>query len=174
MAWGQTWSELCYLFSAGRLIQLSHDDVAEQDQSRSGHRRSHAITQALGGSSFPVAVEPHINVDAPLGPEETLLLCSDGLSDMIANHIISSTLKGAKDPFQSVRKLAAKAFSAGAPGQRLFDRRATVGCRAIRNPNLKEASALPKGSSKALYSAQFEYGPEYGRTNPGSEKSLFY
>lgn len=174
MAWGQTWSELCYLFSAGRLIQLSHDDVAEQDQSRSGHRRSHAITQALGGSSFPVAVEPHINVDAPLGPEETLLLCSDGLSDMIANHIISSTLKGAKDPFQSVRKLAAKAFSAGAPGQRLFDRRATVGRRAIRNPNLKEAFALPKGSPTPFIRPNSNMGQSMGRTNPGSEKRLFY
>jgi hypothetical protein len=52
------------------------------------------------------------------------------------------------------------------PGQRLFDRRATVGRRAIRNPNIKEAFALPKGSSDALYSAQFEYGPEYEQHEP--------
>jgi protein phosphatase len=104
----------CYLFSAGRLIQLSHDDVADEGINHSGHRRSHAITQALGGSSFSIAVEPHINVDAPLAAGETLLLCSDGVSDMIPNQTLSYTLRTAKDPLQIVRRLAAKAFSAGA------------------------------------------------------------
>jgi PPM family protein phosphatase len=36
----------CYLLSANQLIQLSQDDVAEEGNNRSGHRRSHAITQA--------------------------------------------------------------------------------------------------------------------------------
>src|SRR5258706_4366441 len=47
----------CYLLSSNQLIQLSHDDVADEGSNRSGHRRSHAITQALGGSSFAVAIE---------------------------------------------------------------------------------------------------------------------
>ncbi|MES1148729.1 MAG: protein phosphatase 2C domain-containing protein, partial [Bradyrhizobium guangdongense] len=77
----------CYLFGSGQLVQLSHDDVPD------GPRRSHALTQALGGSSFPIAVEPHISVDPPLAPGETLLLCSDGLTDMVASQVISDTLK---------------------------------------------------------------------------------
>ncbi|WP_167558863.1 PP2C family protein-serine/threonine phosphatase [Bradyrhizobium canariense] len=104
----------CYLFSAGRLIQLSHDDVADEGSNRSGHRRSHAITQALGGSSFPIAIEPHINVDAPLKPEETLLLCTDGLTDMVADDSIAHALNAANDPIRAVRHLAGKAFAAGA------------------------------------------------------------
>lgn len=103
----------CYLFSAGRLIQLSHDDVADEGNNRSGHRRSHTITQALGGSSFPIAIEPHINIDAPLGPEETLLLCTDGLSDMVDDHGIAHALSATNDPIRAVRDLAGKAFSAG-------------------------------------------------------------
>src|SRR5258705_1079614 len=103
----------CYLVSAGRLIQLSHDDVADEGNNRSGHRRSHAITQALGGSSFPIAIEPHINIDAPLGPEETLLLCTDGLSDMVDDHGIAHALSAANDPIRAVRDLAGKALSAG-------------------------------------------------------------
>src|SRR5258708_33555915 len=103
----------CYLFSAGRLIQLSHDDVADEGNNRSGHRRSHVITQALGGSPFPIAIEPHINIDAPLGPDETLLLCSDGLSDMVNDHSIAHALSAANDPIRAVRDLAGKAFNAG-------------------------------------------------------------
>jgi serine/threonine protein phosphatase PrpC len=104
----------CYLFSTGRLIQLSRDDVADEGNNRSSHRRSHAITQALGGSSFPIAVEPHVNVDAPLAAGETLLLCSDGLTDMVTSEAISDTLRAANNPLQAAKRLAAKAFSAGA------------------------------------------------------------
>jgi len=104
----------CYLFSAGQLIQLSHDDVPQQGNDRSGPRRSHALTQALGGSLLPLAIAPHVSADAPLAPGETLLLCSDGLTDMVDNQTISKTLNAAGTPLQSVRVLAAKAFSAGA------------------------------------------------------------
>jgi serine/threonine protein phosphatase PrpC len=104
----------CYLFSAGQLVQLSHDDVPEGESHRFGPRRSHALTQALGGSSFPVPVEPHVTVDAPLASGETLLLCSDGLTDMVDEKIIRDILSTAKDPLQAAKRLAAKAFNAGA------------------------------------------------------------
>lgn len=102
-----------YLVSPGRLIQLSHDDVADEGINHSGHRRSHVITQALGGSSFPVAIEPHIKVDAPLGADETLLLCSDGLTDTVDDNEIGHVLSVAADPIRVVRDLAGKAFAAG-------------------------------------------------------------
>jgi protein phosphatase len=102
----------CYLFSSGQLVQLSHDDVPEQVNDH--FRRSHALTQALGGSSLPLAITPHITSDAPLAPGETVLLCSDGLTDMVPNRIISDILRTTKDPLRSARKLAAAAFNAGA------------------------------------------------------------
>lgn len=101
----------CYLFSGGQLVQLSHDDVPEGAHNP---RRSHALIQALGGSSFPVTIEPHISVDSPLAAGETLLLCSDGLTDMVADETIRYALSTAKTPLQCVSKLAAEAFSAGA------------------------------------------------------------
>lgn len=103
----------CYLFSAGQLIQLSHDDVPEQENDRPAPRRSHAITQALGGTSFPVTIEPHISADPPLALGETLLLCSDGLTDMVNQRAIESILGDARTPVESVRRLAAKAFESG-------------------------------------------------------------
>ena len=36
-----------YLFGIGRLIRLSHGDIADEEKTRSGHRRSHVVTQAL-------------------------------------------------------------------------------------------------------------------------------
>lgn len=104
----------CYLFSAGQLVQLSRDDVPEGKSDQFGRRRSHVLTQALGGSFLPIAIEPHITVDAPLAAGESLLLCSDGLTDMVSGHVITEALRMGKDPDQSVRKLAAKAFSSGA------------------------------------------------------------
>jgi len=104
----------CYVFSGGQLVQLSSDDVPADAGDRFGPRRSHALTQALGGTSFLIPLEPHFSVDPPLTPGETLLLCSDGLTDMVANDVISSTLRKSNDPLQITRKLAAKAFSGGA------------------------------------------------------------
>ena len=102
-----------YLFSSGQLIQLSHDDVLEHESYRVGLRRSHAITQALGGTSLPVAVEPHISTDPPLAPGETLLLCSDGITDMVDRHAIESVLSEARTLGESARRLAAMALKAG-------------------------------------------------------------
>lgn len=104
----------CYLFSTGQLVQLSHDDVPEAENSQFGPRRSHALTQALGGSSFPLTIEPHVSVDAPLAAGEALLLCSDGLTDMVADRIIGDIIRRTKDPLRSARELAAEAFNAGA------------------------------------------------------------
>lgn len=104
----------CYLLSAGQLVLLSHDDVPEGENNQLSSRRSHALTQALGGTSLPVPIEPHISTDPPLAVGETLLLCSDGLTDMVDNQTISRVLRSARTPLRSVRKLAARTFGAGA------------------------------------------------------------
>jgi serine/threonine protein phosphatase PrpC len=67
----------------------------------------------VGRLFLTACYRPHITIDAPLAPGETVLLCSDGLTDMVADQIISDTLR-TKSPLRSARKLAAEAFSAGA------------------------------------------------------------
>lgn len=57
-----------------------HDDVADEETAARGTAGRTAITQVHGGFSFPIAVEPHFNVDASLRTKDTLLLCTDGLT----------------------------------------------------------------------------------------------
>ncbi|MBN9603755.1 MAG: serine/threonine-protein phosphatase [Afipia felis] len=103
----------CYRFGPGGLAQLSHDDVADTAKNPSGHRRSHAITQCLGGSPFFMPVDPHVKADVSLTDGETILLCSDGLTDMVQDHAIASILADANDCTQAARNLAAAALQAG-------------------------------------------------------------
>lgn len=103
----------CYRFGPGGLAQLSHDDVASAAKDTSGHRRSHTITQCLGGSPFPVPVAPHVKAEMPLTGGETILLCSDGLTDMVQDKAIAAILADAGDCTQAVRDLATAALQAG-------------------------------------------------------------
>jgi PPM family protein phosphatase len=66
----------------------------------------------LGGSSFPVAIEPHIDVDAPLGPDETLLLCSDSLPAERYPHFIGAkTLSAHADEARAAGRISLCAFA---------------------------------------------------------------
>jgi PPM family protein phosphatase len=102
-----------YLHSRDHLIQLSRDDVPDIRIDRSGRRLSHAVTQAVGGSTFHVPIEPHVSVEPPLLPGETLLLCSDGLTDMVPDQIIQDVIRQATDIESAARSLVAHAFRSG-------------------------------------------------------------
>jgi serine/threonine protein phosphatase PrpC len=87
--------------------------VPDRRTDRLGRRLTHTITQALGGSYVHVLVEPHVSVEPPLVPGEMLLLCSDGLTDMVPDHIIQDVLRRATDIEVAARNLAARAFRTG-------------------------------------------------------------
>ena len=81
-----------YLHEPGRLMQLSHDDVPPKAVGASHRRASHAITQSLGGTNVRTAITPHIISFPPLAAGETILLCSDGLTDMLDDDAICEAL----------------------------------------------------------------------------------
>ena len=104
----------CYRTGHGELRQLSRDDVASTAKNVLGHRQSHAITQCLGGAPFQLPLSPHIAVHPPLAVGETLLLCSDGLSDMVDDEAIFHLLIDvAGGVTEVVRELARAAMKAG-------------------------------------------------------------
>jgi protein phosphatase len=104
----------CYRTGHGELCQLSHDDVTSIAKDAAGHRQSHAITQCIGAVPFQLPLSPHIVAHPPLAVGETLLLCSDGLTDMVDDqaiaHLLTEDASGLTD---AVRKLAQAAIKAG-------------------------------------------------------------
>jgi PPM family protein phosphatase len=84
---------------------LRPDEVA-------GHRLRHVITNVVGGRETGVNVEAHA-FDVQAG--DRLLLCSDGLTEMVTNEAIAATLDLESSPEAAARSLLAQANDAGGP-----------------------------------------------------------
>jgi serine/threonine protein phosphatase PrpC len=108
-----------YLFRAGRLQRLTRDHTYAQmlvdrgqllacDVARSGVR--HILTNALGGST------DHVEVDVDLlrlEDGDRLLLCSDGLNDLIEDDTIGRTLSETPASSDACARLVQLALDSG-------------------------------------------------------------
>jgi serine/threonine protein phosphatase PrpC len=102
-----------YRHSSGMLLRLSHDDVPLGTSGPSTSRSSHLITQSLGGRRTNTGIRPHVGVTSPLTEGDTLLLCSDGLTDMVADKVVASTLDRILDLEKCVSTLLDLALANG-------------------------------------------------------------
>lgn len=109
----------CYLHSSGKLQQLTQDHTMPAEMARRGiipaekvakHRWRHVVTNILGGPKPGVAVELH---SLDLHPDDTLLLCSDGLTEMVPEEQIALILAHENDPQQTCERLIAEANRLG-------------------------------------------------------------
>jgi len=108
-----------YLIRGGELSQLTKDDTFVQSlvdqgvltaaEARSHPRRS-VVTQALQGLEF----EPTCTL-LPVGIGDRFLLCSDGLSDIVADEAIEQVLRSTPDPRRCAQQLVKLALDAGGP-----------------------------------------------------------
>jgi serine/threonine protein phosphatase PrpC len=110
-----------YRQQGGRLVQVSRDDSVEQlliheglleatDGVRSNYM--HALTQSVGGSAEYHLIDPHFY---PLAVRSAtrLLLCTDGLTDMLSNNRIESYVVPHLKPAAAVQSLFSAAMEAG-------------------------------------------------------------
>ena len=109
-----------YVYRDGELHQLTQDHTLTADLVRSGalrpdqvagHRLRHVITNVVGGKEAGVNVEAHA-LEVQAG--DRLLLCSDGLTEMVTNEAIAATLAAEPAPEVAARKLLAQANDGGA------------------------------------------------------------
>lgn len=107
-----------YRLSGERLEQVSVDHSVVQELIDTGvitpdeaahHPERHVITRALGG---PDGAEPDFFL-LPLRSAERILLCSDGITTMLADEEIESILLSRTDPRDAADDLVAAAVSAG-------------------------------------------------------------
>ena len=109
-----------YLYRDGELHQLTQDHTLMADMVRSGalrpdevagHRLRHVITNVVGGPELGVKVEARA-LEVQAG--DRLLLCSDGLTEMVTNEAIAATLDAEPAPEAAAKKLLAQANDGGA------------------------------------------------------------
>jgi serine/threonine protein phosphatase PrpC len=105
----------CYLLRGCKLHQLTHDHTLVGEMVRSGclspeqaadHQLRHVLTNAVGGTEAGIQVETHKVV---LEPEDVLLLCTDGLTEMLADDQIAAVLHAEADPRRACERLVAEA-----------------------------------------------------------------
>jgi protein phosphatase len=109
----------CYLCRHGILYRLTRDHTLVEDMVRRGallaeeaakHRWRHVITNVVGGDAREVRVEVH---KVRLEAGDRVLLCSDGLTEMLPEEEINDILQAEAEPEQSCRRLMVRANEAG-------------------------------------------------------------
>lgn len=108
-----------YLHRKGKLLQLTRDHTVAQSLADAGeilpeevatHKQRHVLTNALGGNAGLVKVDTK---RAQLEDGDYLLLCTDGLSDLVSDDRIASVLGNIAKPQQACEKLIDLALSEG-------------------------------------------------------------
>jgi protein phosphatase len=108
-----------YVYRSGELHQLTRDHTVVAELVRSGaikpdqvagHPLRHVITNVVGGPHAGVKVEARA-FEVQAG--DRLLLCSDGLTEMVTNDAIATALDAELDPEAAAKVLLAQANDAG-------------------------------------------------------------
>jgi protein phosphatase len=109
----------CYLFRRGKLRQLTVDHTWAAELARRGlikpeevcrNQYRHVVTNILGGGEAGVRADVQ---RADLETGDVVLLCSDGLTDMLSDDRIAAVLAVERDPQAACERLIAEANDKG-------------------------------------------------------------
>ena len=110
-----------YLFRAGELLQLTSDHTLVQTlidggsispEDAKGHKWRHVVTNVIGGPDEGVFAEIH---KVTLRDGDTLLYCTDGLTEPVDDEAIAKALEHHPDPEDACARLVDLALSRGGP-----------------------------------------------------------
>jgi protein phosphatase len=110
--WFNVGDSRAYLFR-GELRQLTTDHIPARNSEPTGHR-SHAITQSLGGRFSASDVWPAAG-NIEVMPEDKIIICSDGLTDLLSDEEMAGFLQQGVSAQQAVLQLVEAALTRGAP-----------------------------------------------------------
>jgi protein phosphatase len=108
-----------YIYRDDTLYQLTEDHTVVADMVRAGtvtpedaagHRLRHVITNVVGGAEAGIFVEARA---VELHGGDRLLLCSDGLTEMVTDDAIAEVLRTLRDPEAACQRLLDEANEAG-------------------------------------------------------------
>jgi serine/threonine protein phosphatase PrpC len=107
-----------YLYSEGRLVQITADHSLAEERMRQGeiteeeaavHPQRHILTRALG-----IATDVDTDMwELALRTGDRLILCSDGLSNELSNEEMAETLATVVDPSEAAHQLVDRANAHG-------------------------------------------------------------
>jgi serine/threonine protein phosphatase PrpC len=113
-----------YQIRRGEIHKITHDhspvgerednhEISEEEAMR--HPRRNEVFRDVGSEEHAPDDEDFIEVQRiPFDPESALLLCSDGLSDLVGSRVIQQTVeRNAGNPEEAVRQLIGAANAAG-------------------------------------------------------------
>jgi protein phosphatase len=112
-SWFNLGDSRAYLYRLGELRQLSRDHVPSF-ATGAGRKQSHAISQSLGGTRYPTDIWPSLGT-IDVGTGDCIVLCSDGLTDVLTDQEISAHLELQSDTSKVVEDLTQSCISRGAP-----------------------------------------------------------
>jgi protein phosphatase len=111
----------CYLYRRGQLRQLTADHTIAAELARRGvikpeevarNRFRHVVTNVLGSHEAGLQVDVQ---KADLERGDVMVLCSDGLTDVLSDERVAAVLDSAPDPRAACERLVAEANAAGGP-----------------------------------------------------------
>jgi serine/threonine protein phosphatase PrpC len=109
----------CYLFRGDELKQLTMDHTVVGEMIRVGilspeeavdHVYRHVVTNVVGGGRAHVDVDVH---ELDLQGDDVLLLCTDGLTDMLSADRIAAVLDCEREPQAACNRLVEEALENG-------------------------------------------------------------
>jgi serine/threonine protein phosphatase PrpC len=115
---GHVGDSRCYVFRAGRLTQLTRDHSLLQEQLEAGlitpeqakvATHKNLVTRALGvDEGVMVDIQEHVPQEG-----DVYLMCSDGLTDMVDDELVSALLMGPDSLSEKAQNLVRAANEAG-------------------------------------------------------------